>query len=263
MGNEHDHKNVFDEIHSMPVNELDGYPHELKDSPAVSALRGRLDYGPLMDLAAALVRQLRYRDALEVYDVVVVLYPDSLEARLKRAVRYVTTLQSEKAIAELLDCRKRGAGLEDINYRLGIAYYYAGDYQKAMDELSEVYPIYDGEMGIATMYWHTLAALRIGADPSLLPRFTEDMEVGHHRAYKFAMKVVSGLLPWEEAMAELPKETADLDYAMMAYGMAVLAQSRGEAALASQLVDTVIPRDSFWIGFGYLAAYNDRKLGRI
>ena len=263
MGNEHDHKNVFDEVHSMPLNELDGYPCTLPDSPAVSALRGKLDYSPLMELAAALVRQLRYRDAIEVYDTVVVLYPDSLEARLKRAVRYVTTLQAEKAISELLDCQKRGAGLEDINYRLGIAYYYAGQYQEAMDVLAAVYPIYDGEMGIATMYWHTLAALRIGAKPSLLPQFTEDMEVGHHKAYKFAMKVITGLLSWEEAMAELPKETADLDYAMMAYGMAVLSQSRGEAALASQLVDTVIPRDSFWIGFGYLAAYNDRKRGRI
>ena len=260
MGTNHDHRNVFEPVHSMPVNELAGFPHTLEDSPAVSALRGKLDYASLMDLAAALCRQLRYRDALEVYDMALVLYPDAREARLKRAVRLLTSLQVEKAIPELKRCRDEGETADEIGYRLGLSYYYAQRYPEAMEALAEAYPFYDGEMGVATMYWHTMAALRYGADPALLHDFREDMDVGHHIAYKFVMSLLTGTLSWDEACAKLPDpEIEDLDYAMMAYGMAVLAESKGDRANAEQLIDTIIPRDGFWIGFGYLAAWNDRN----
>ena len=265
MGTNHDHRNVFEPLHSMPVNELAGHPHTLEDSPAVSTLRGKLDYASLMDLAAALCRQLRYRDALEVYDMVLVLYPDSREARLKRAVRCLTTLQVEQAIPELRRCRAEGETADEIGYRLGLSCYYAERYDEAMDALAEAYPFYDGEMGVAAMYWHTMAALRCGKEPTLLREFREDMDVGHHVAYKFVMSLLTGALSWDEALTKLPDpEISDLDYAMMAYGMAISAESRGKRETAVQLIDTVLPRDSFWIGFGYLAAWNDRyRLKRL
>jgi len=248
----------FDDIHSMPENELGGLPHGLADSPEVIALRGMDNYAGLMALGKALCRQLRYREAIEVYTRAIACNPAEPEAYRQRAARYLATLQPELAVEDFQRSLPFSFDKADTLYRMGIALYLAGRWEEAMEAQEKAYPCFDEEMGIAAMFWHTMSAFRSGREPVLLREFREGMEVGHHTAYELAMQLASGRISLEQTRQELQKIDADLEYAMAAYGSAVCAERMGETEIAAQLLDSVVRRDSFWICYGYLAAWNDR-----
>ena len=72
------------------------------------------------------------------------------------------------------------------------------------------------------------------------------------------MGYVDELLSAHAALAaELEAEPEDLQYAMAAYGLMVLLESRGEQARAAALRGKILRRDGFWYCFSYLAAYTD------
>ena len=62
-----------------------------------------------------------------------------------------------------------------------------------------------------------------------------------------------------EALAELEAEEDDLQFAMTAYGLCVLLETRGETEKADALREKLLKRDGFWFCFSYLAAYSDYK----
>lgn len=247
----------FAEIHAGPDSQLGKAPCLIGDSPEVAALRGAESYEELLALAAALNYQLRYRDALKIYDHAVALEPDKLLGYRQRAPRLINTLQSEKAVADLLRCRELGGEEADISYRLGIARYLAGDYEAAMREEALCFPLVDDEMGIAAMYWHTLSAWRAGKEPSLLERYHPGMAVGHHTAYAAVMALAAGERSFEEMQLLLAGERSDLEYSMLAYGTARWLLHRGWQDEGETMLRSIPPRDGFWISYAYLAAWND------
>jgi hypothetical protein len=46
-------------------------------------------------------------------------------------------------------------------------------------------------------------------------------------------------------------------YAMKAYAACVVLESRGRLSERDELLKKIVARDSFWIGYGYIAAFND------
>ena len=80
------------------------------------------------------------------------------------------------------------------------------------------------------------------------------MYVGHHTAYEKAMRVAAGYAELDEMLSELEAEPEELQYAMAAYGLMVLLESRGEQARAEALRGKILRRDGFWNCFSYLAA---------
>ena len=249
----------FFEIHSMPVWELEGNPCPLEDCSEVRALRKAGFYEELMELAYELSWQLRYRDAIKIYDWAVLLRPGEHEARRLRGARYLSTLQPEKALPDLRKAVELGADPGDTGYSIGLCYYFMGDYAAAMEEFEEVYPLFTAEMGVATMFWHTAAAIRSGKEPTLMKLYREDMDVGHHTSYRFAIRLLSGLMTPEEALTLMEQEEEDLEYAMMAYGTLLYCEREGDFEKAKELRERILRRDSFWIGYAYLAAWNDRR----
>ncbi len=55
----------------------------------------------------------------------------------------------------------------------------------------------------------------------------------------------------------LQQEESDLEYSMLAYGSFLWLRSSGEEEAADKLLRSILPRDSFWISYAYIAAWND------
>ena len=233
-------------------------PCQIPDSPEVAALRGAEDYDGLLALGKALCFQLRYREAVEVYDRAAVLCPTDIRAYRQRAARYLTTLRPEDAICDLLRCRALGGDEMDLSYRLGLCRYLTGAYRQAMAELETCYPLCDEEMGIAAMFWHTLSAWRAGEAPGLLRHYRPGMAVGHHTAYDFCMALAAGFVDLRAAEARLKAEKSDLEYSILAYGVSGYLEHTGKDRAAEALRERLLRRDSFWITYCYIAAWNDR-----
>ena len=246
----------FADIHASAASQLGNTPCVIADSAEVTALRRAESYGELLELGKALCYQLRYHDAIEIYSKAIDVEPDNILAVRQRAARYITTLQPEKAIEDFLRCRELGGDEMDISYRLGICYYLTENYTEAMAELTKCFPLCDDEMGIAVIFWHTLSAWRSGSIPSLLYcSYREDMQVGHHTAYAFAMKLAAERMSYSCALDALEKQSDDLEYSIMAYGVAEFmdCNSLDSVALRKELIN----RDSFWISYCYVAAWKD------
>lgn len=245
----------FDDRHAPAENQLGGKPYYLRDSQAVAELRGAQTYEEYMDLAAALNRQLRYRESAEIYTKAVELDPQRSDAIRQRAARYLASLQTQKAVDDFERSLELGCERADTLYRLGIAYYLNGQFEKAMEAQAEAYPHFDQEMGIASMYWHTLSALRCGKEAELSNQYYVGMEVGHHTAYDAVMALYTNHATIDETIAKLEKVNEDLEFAMMGFGTAMIARHRGLEQLAEDILYTVVKHDGFWIGYGYIAAW--------
>lgn len=244
----------FADIHAGPMSQLGNGPHGLSDTAAVAALRGADTYDDLLALGKALCYQLRYREAVEVYTRAIALDPGDIRGYRQRAARYLTTLRPKLAEADFLRCRALGGEALDISYRLGLCRYYAGEQALAMEELERCWPLCDDEMGIAVIFWHTLSAWRAGKRPTLLEdHYRPGMQAGHHTAYALAMSAAAGEIPLAAAMARLEREGEDLDFSILGYGLAWLLTPPEREALLRK----VLERDGFWIGYAYLAAWND------
>ncbi len=249
----------FSEIHAAPATQLGRETCTLEDSPEVAALRGAESFEDLLKLGSALNYQLRYRDALPVYDRAIALCPEDIRGWRQRAPRLINTLQPEKAIADLEHCRAMGGSEEDLSYRLAIAHYLAGHDEASMAESRICLPYCDEEMGIAVIYWHTLAAWRLGQAPVLLYQsYHPGMKVGHHTAYEGAMALAAGMIGRKQAMQELEALDSDLEYAIYGYGVSCWLRQAGHTEEAEALLDSILRRDSFWIGYAFIAAWRDR-----
>ena len=181
--------------------------------------------------------------------------PENLPLLRLRAGRYLTTLQSNPAIADFEKCLSLGAEKLDSLYRIGLAQYYAGRYEQAMGTFENCMPLCDEEMGIAVLYWHTLSAVRAEKAPTLLKYYRPDMAVGHHTAYEKSMQVWSGITPLSAMLQMLESEEDDLEYGITLYGLLL----HPDCAEKARLSQALLRRDGFWPSFAYLAAWNDRS----
>lgn len=250
----------FEDIHATAQSQLDGVGAVPEDSVEVAEKRAGITFAELMELGKALCAQLRYREAIDVYTMAIRTKPDEMSGYRQRAARYLATLQPREAMLDFAKCRQLGADEQDISYRMGLCHYFAGEYEACMEEMEYCFPLCDEEMGIAAIFWHTLSAWRCSGRTVLLEeKYHSGMQVGHHTAYETVMALAAGTMQMEEMKERLHDEAEDLEFSLLAYGTAAVLAKQGKAEEAEILISEVIRRDSFWISFGYLAAWNDRK----
>ena len=172
----------FDALHAGIESQILNLPAGIPDSQAVTQAKALPDsIEKFLALGKAFSRQLRYREAIDAYTEGLKLEPENLPLLRLRAGRYLTTLQSNPAIADFEKSMSLGAERLDCLYRIGLAQYYAGRYEQAMGTFEDCMPLCDDEMGIAVLYWHTLSAARTEKAPTLLKYYHPDMAVGHHK----------------------------------------------------------------------------------
>jgi tetratricopeptide (TPR) repeat protein len=247
----------FADVHAMPDSQLGGGPCSVNDTEEIAALRSKEDYESLMQLAQALSFQLRYREATAVYSRAIAMEPDATKAYRLRAARYINSLQPAKAMEDFLYCREHGGDVVDLSYRIGLCLYFMGRYQWAMEEFRICFAHSDDEMGIAAIYWHTLSAWRCGEDASLLKKYHSNMNVGHHTGYEKAVALAAGATTLDEFYQVLTAEKEDLEFSIVAYGGYGYLAYIGKTDAAQELLSEVVCRDSFWISYAYIAAWND------
>ena len=244
----------FDALHAGIESQILNLPAGIPDSQAIRQAKSLPDsVEKFRALGKALSRQLRYREAVAAYTEGLKLEPENLSLLRLRAGRYLTTLQSDPAIADFEKCLTLGAEKLDCLYRIGLAQYYAGRYEQAMEVFEGCMPLCDDEMGIAVLYWHTLSAVRTEKAPTLLKYYRPDMAVGHHTAYEKAMRVWSGTMPLAAALEMLEREEDDLEYGITLYGLLWYP----DCAEREHLSQMLLRRDGFWPSFAYLAAWKD------
>ena len=245
----------FDALHAGIESQILNLPAGIPNSQAIRQAKSLPDsVEKFCALGKALSRQLRYREAIDAYTEGLKLEPENLSLLRLRAGRYLTTLQSDPAIADFEKCLTLGAEKLDCLYRIGLAQYYAGRYEQAMEAFEGCMPLCDDEMGIAVLYWHTLSAARTEKEPMLLKYYRPDMAVGHHTAYEKAMRVWSGTTPLAAALKMLEREEDDLEYGITLYGLLW----HPDCAERESLSQVLLRRDGFWPSFAYLAAWRDR-----
>lgn len=251
----------FDDVHASWRSQLEsGIPCNAEDSQDVlNEYRSYCDYEGFLALGNALSKQLRYREAANVYTEALKLQPDSLAVLRLRAGRYLSVLQCDEARADLLRCMQLGGDQADISYRLGLCDYFQRRYKAAMGHFEECMPLLGDEMGIAVIYWHTLSAYRQRTAPSLLDRYHPEMEVGHHMAYENAVGVCAGARTCESLLSELEEEKEDLEYGIALYGVCGWLSHMGREKAAGDLREKLLLRDGFWPCYAYLAAWNDAR----
>ena len=235
----------------------------MPDSPTVQAARHcTQDYDGCIALGQALSRQFRYREAIKAYTAALVHQPDDCVALRLRAGRYLSTLQLDLALSEFRHCLDLGAETVDCNYRMGLAYYYTGNYESALERFEQCMPLCDDEMGIAIIYWHTICAQRAGRELTLLKEYRPDMNVGHHTAYEKAMRVWAGGEDLTQAYIDADSETDDMEYSVVMYGLAYHPSLSSDEC--KKTLESILRRDDFWPCFAFLAAWNDyRKISCI
>lgn len=245
----------FDALHAGIESQIPNLPAGIPNSQAIRQAKSLPDsVEKFCALGKALSRQLRYREAIDAYTEGLKLEPENLSLLRLRAGLYLTTLQSDPAIADFEKCLTLGAEKLDCLYRIGLAQYYAGRHEQAMEAFEGCMPLCDDEMGIAVLYWHTLSAVRTEKAPTLLKYYRPDMAVGHHTAYEKAMRVWSGTTPLAAALEMLEREEDDLEYGITLYGLLW----HPDCAERERLSQSLPRRDGFWPSFAYLAAWKDQ-----
>lgn len=153
---------------------------------------------------------------------------------------------------------------EESLYRRGIAYYLTGDYENCLAQEKASYKKYyqlgDEEMGIAAMFWHTLAAWRLGVPAEIMDTYYRpNMNVGHHYTYDEIMGIAAGHLSLPECVGKLYAVKSGLDFAIIGYGMSEYMRHIGLTAQADNLRRDVVRDNSFWIAYAWLAAWTDQN----
>lgn len=263
-------KGYFDDLCARKESQLFGALVTVEDNAKVAKCRKALlespDDGDLyIKLGDALSFQLRYREAITAYTNAIAKLPDSITGYQKRGGRYLTTLQLRRAYEDFSICRSFGLNAE-IEFLSGLAAYMSGEYKTAKRHFDAWISISadDIEELIAIIYWYILCCIKNNDSDglrSILSRYSPDMDVGHHTAYKCGIELFRGDIMPEAALKQAESadgEDCDLEYSMIVYAAANYEYFRGNTASYIILLDAVLLRDTFWAGFAWLAAFNDR-----
>ena len=108
-----------------------------------------------------------------------------------------------------------------------------------------------------SFFWEALASEKAGVKSQLLMEYSDELDVGHHTAYKTAVLFILGKMSEDEAMAILDKENDDLNYVVAAYGIASHLNTMGKIYLSEKLINDILNKESVWPCVSYLAAFND------
>ncbi len=239
-----------------PESQLGTAPCGVADTEEMFWLRQNDDYQSKLGLAAALVSQYRYRDAVDACRDAERIKSDdpALYTRLGGAL--LTLRRFGEAQDAYRTALRLGGSERAAAYPLGIRHYLLGEYTCAAERFAGCLPCGD-EMRIAVLYWHALACLRASQASSLLELYHPGMDVGHHGAYARAVSVFAGETALSDALAALSDGECARDFCIEAYGLARFLAAAGPTEEAEALLRRVLERTEVWPNVAYLAAWND------
>ncbi len=237
-------------------SQLDGAMCAVEDTEEIFWLREADDYASKLALGGALAAQYRYRDAIAAYEEAARIRADDAALWLRLGGARLTIRRFDEAAAAYARARSLGASDGATAIPTGFRHYLQSDWRAAAASFARGLPAPD-ETAVAVLYWHTLSCARDGAPPSLLGQLNPSMRVVHHAAYRAALSLFTGETDAAETADTLARYTSDLDFVILAYGLAVWHDRRGETARGRALREEILARDGVWPCVAALAAYGD------
>ena len=262
----HEHSHVyFADIRADLASQLFGLPHRVPDTVEITELKAKLDAAPddydtLMELAEKLNFQLRYLEAIALYDRALAVRPDDYDALYDRAARYYKTMQFDKALSDYLRCLEMSPDNREVLYRLGITEYVlkmGDDAQRRLVRCMELFAD-DPEMLVASAYWLALVSLRENTGNETWKSYDFSIATPHHTGYRDALRVLCGLDNAEAAYETWAENADTLSASIVLYALSVHHRAAGNAARADEVYSVLMNIDKYWAGFAYVAAWAER-----
>ncbi len=241
-------------------SQLGDEPCPCEDTEEMFWLRESDDYESRLKLGNLLSGRYRFREAVEAYRSAEKIRSDDpgLYVRLGGACLTLRRFGEAKEAYEKV--RALGGSEKSVAYPMGVWHYLREEYREAAEAFARVLPCGD-EMKIAILYWHALSCMRGNLPDGLLGTYREDMQVGHHTAYRTAVGVMLGRRDADETFRQAEADKNDLDAVIALYGISVCLACRGRTAEAGAVLDRLLERGSVWPCVSYLSAWNDRNNG--
>lgn len=265
LGNSNCDHNLISDIHALRECELAfGKAHaaSVPDDENTQNARRRLaenpdDFDLVVALGDALAFQMRYHEALECFERATQMRPDDYKTRRKRAGRYLSTLNLDKAEVEFEWCIAHADEKLDPLYMLACCNYCKGEYQKAKTMFDECLTLArdNGDMYVASLFWTIACSVQLEKDVSGdLEKFFGDVQIGHHTGYLQTLKLFAGA-PLAEC-DNIPKED-ELQLCIFTYGVHLYYKHKQNALLADAFLAGTLKLDTYFSAFAYLGAYTE------
>ena len=226
------------------------------DTEEMFWLRQNDDYQSKVKLGLLLSGQYRFREAIDAFLSAGKLKADDASLYTRLGGAYLTTFHFKESINAYHTALSLGASEKSIAYPLGVWHYLDGDYDTAAKFFPKCLPC-EGEMKIAVIYWEILSSLKCGKSPTLVDEYHDDMNLGHHTAYKFAVSVMLGRTDTKAALTSLKAEKDDLNYVVASYGIAEYLIATEKVEEGKKLMGEVLKRKNVWPCISYLAALRE------
>ena len=221
----------------------------------------------------------QYRDAIATFTKGIERYPDNPKFYRHRGHRYISVRQFDRAQADFEKAVSLVAGKPDevepdgapnpagvprstlqfnIWYRLGLAHYLQGNFEKAYDAYVECMKVSnndDSVVATSDWMWMTLMRLDRKAEAAkVLERITPKLDILENGSYHRRLLMYKGL---EKPEALLDTSTADATtIATQGYGVGNYYLVTGDPARAREVFEKVVSGGG-WNAFGFIAAEAD------
>ena len=229
-----------------------------EDTEEIFWLRESDDYESRVKLGNLLSGQYRFLEAVDAYHSAEIIRADDPMLYIRLGGAYLTLRHFDEAKQAYGKSYSLSGSEKSIAFPMGVWYYLQEDYQKAADNFAKVLPCGD-EMKIAIIYWNVLCCMRGNMLDKLTETYRDDMQVGHHTAYKSVVEVILGKTTVDEALTQVEQDKNDLNAVVAMYGIAVYLEYSGQAKEARSLKESLLKRESVWPCIPYLTALNDMK----
>ena len=239
-------KNNYASLESQLGDEL----CTIEDTEEIFWLKTSDDYQSKVKAGDLLVRQYRFKDAIKEYQNACNIKKDDFMLYIKSGGANLTLFNFEEAEKCYNNALKYGAKEEYVAFYFGIMNFLKGNYSEAIAFFEKV-NVSNGEMLISVIYWHTIASFRNESVPFMLERFNENMDVGHHTAYKTTVSLFAEKIEYNNI--SVPENS--LDAVIIQYGICEYLKHKKQTKGIKKYAEQLLKHTDVWPCIAYLAAY--------
>ncbi|MEM7103407.1 MAG: hypothetical protein AAF502_09780 [Bacteroidota bacterium] len=226
-----------------------------------------------------LAYQSRFMEAIEIYTLGLIPFPEAPELFRHRGHRYISTRQFDKAISDFEKAVTYSEGRDieiepdglpnklniplsslqfNIWYHLALAHYLKGDFESAANAWEACMEVSTNpDLLCATTDWLYMTYRRLGKEKEatkLLETITPEMEIIENTSYHNRLLMYKGLKQPEDLLDfENTDDEARIDIVTQGYGVGNWYLYNGEEEKAFTLFNQLLESD-YWSAFGYIAA---------
>jgi tetratricopeptide (TPR) repeat protein len=225
----------------------------VEDTEEIFCLRMSDDYRSKVKAGDFLVKQYRFKDAITEYLNALEIKKDDFMLYIKLGGAYLTLFKYEEAEKYYNKALEYAAKEETVAFYFGVMEFLKASYSEAISYFEKV-NTNNGEMLISVIYWHTIASFKNHSQPSFLEKYNENIDVGHHTAYKTAVSLFADKIEYNNII--IPKNS--LDAVIVQYGICEYLKHKKQTTEIERYAEQLLIHTDVWPCIAYLAAYNDR-----